>query len=95
MRRNIARAYDCLQDEHNRIRTACAKILSYREKRLEREFLRADLGDSKHHDGVLLPRGQRRRVLDLDSYGIGRALLKRNGDCFDDAFRALAAVLPR
>jgi hypothetical protein len=22
MRRNIARAYDCLQDEHNRVRTA-------------------------------------------------------------------------
>jgi hypothetical protein len=53
MRRNIARAYDCLEDEHNSVRTACAKILPIGEKRLEREFVRIDLDDSKHHDGVL------------------------------------------
>jgi hypothetical protein len=35
MHRNIARAYDCLQDEHYRIRTACVKILAQNDKSLE------------------------------------------------------------
>ena len=74
MHRNIARAYDCLQDEHNRVRTACVKILSRNDKALERELLRANLDDPKHHDKVLLyeeslSRRQRRRVLDLNTYG--------------------------
>jgi hypothetical protein len=28
MHRNVARAYDCLQDEHDRIRVACIKLLT-------------------------------------------------------------------
>jgi hypothetical protein len=36
MHRNIARAYDCLQDEHDRIRTACVKILAQNDRSLER-----------------------------------------------------------
>lgn len=74
MRRNIACAYNCLQDEHNRVRTACVKILSRNDRAIERELLRANLDDPKHHDQVLLheeslSRGQRRRVLGLNSYG--------------------------
>lgn len=74
MHRNIARAYNCLQDEHNRIRTACVKILSRNDRAIERELLRANLDDPKHHDQVLLyeaslSRGQRRRVLGLNTYG--------------------------
>jgi hypothetical protein len=74
MHRNIARAYDCLQDEHNRVRAACVKILSQNEKRLERELLRANPDDPKHHDDMLLyeerlSSPQRRRVLKLNSYG--------------------------
>jgi len=74
MHRNIARAYNCLQDEHNRIRTACVKILARNDRAIERELLRAKLDDPKHHDQVLLceeslSRGQRRRVLDLNTYG--------------------------
>jgi len=74
MHRNIARAYDCLQDEHERIRAACVKILSRNDKGLERELLRANLDDPKHHDDVLLyeerlSRPQRRRVLKLNRYG--------------------------
>jgi hypothetical protein len=41
MHRNIARAYSCLQEEHDRIRVACVKILSQGDKGLERELLRA------------------------------------------------------
>jgi hypothetical protein len=74
MHRNIARAYDCLQDEHDRIRTACVKILSQGDKGLERELLRAHLDSPRHHDEMLLyeerlSRPQRRRVLDLNRYG--------------------------
>jgi hypothetical protein len=74
MHRNIARAYDCLQDEHNRVRAACVKILSQNDKRLERELLRANPDDPKHHDDMLLyeerlSRPQRCRALKLDSYG--------------------------
>jgi len=74
MHRNIARAYDCLQDEHDRVRAACVQILSQNDKSLERELLRANLDDPKHHDEMLLyeerlSRPQRRRVLELNRYG--------------------------
>jgi hypothetical protein len=74
MHRNIARAYNCLQDEHRRVRTVCVKLLSRNDKALERELLRANPDDPKHHDQVLLyeeslSRGQRRRVFGLNTYG--------------------------
>jgi len=74
MHPNIARAYDCLQAEHDRVRAACVKILSQNDKTLERELLRANLDDPKHHDEMLLyeerlSRPQRRQVLDLNRYG--------------------------
>ena len=39
MHRNIARAYDCLQHEHDCVRAACVKILAQNDKCLERELL--------------------------------------------------------
>jgi hypothetical protein len=74
MYRNIARAYDCLQDEHDRVRAACVKILAQNDRHLEKELLRADLDSPRHHDEMLLheerlSRPQRRRVLDLNRYG--------------------------
>jgi hypothetical protein len=74
MHRNIARAYDCLKNEHDRIRAACVRILSQGDKRLERELLRANLDSPRHHDEMLLyeerlSRSQRRSVLDLNRYG--------------------------
>jgi hypothetical protein len=74
MHRNIARAYDCLQDEHNRVRTAYVQSLSQNDQSLKRELLRANLDDPKHHDEILLyeerlSRPQRRRVLELNRYG--------------------------
>jgi hypothetical protein len=74
MHRKIARAYSCLQDDHNRVRIACVKILSRNDGTIERELLQANLDDPKHHDEVLLyeerlSRHQRRRVLDLNTYG--------------------------
>jgi hypothetical protein len=74
MHRNITRAYDCLQDEHDRIRAACVKILAQNDRSLERELFRADLDSPRHHDEILLyeerlSRPQRRRVLDLNRYG--------------------------
>ncbi len=74
MHRNIARAYDCLQDEHDRIRAACVKILAQNDRSLERELLRGDLDSPRHRDEMLLyeerlSRPQRRRVLDLNHYG--------------------------
>ena len=74
MRRNIARAYDCLQNEHNRARAACVKILSQNDKKLERHLLRANLDSPQHHDEMLLyeerlSRPERRRVLGLNRYG--------------------------
>jgi hypothetical protein len=74
MHRNIARAYHCLQDEHDRIRAACVRILAQNDRSLERELLRADLDSPRHHDEMLhheerLSRPQRRRVLDLNRYG--------------------------
>jgi hypothetical protein len=47
MHRNIARAYNCLQDEHNRVRTACVKILARNDRAIERQLLRASLDDPK------------------------------------------------
>jgi hypothetical protein len=74
MYRNIARAYDCLQDEHDRVRAACVKIVAQNDRHLERELLRADLDSPRHHDEMLLyeerlSRPQRRRVLDLNRSG--------------------------
>jgi hypothetical protein len=54
MHRNIARAYVCLQDEHDRVRAACVKILSQNDKGIERELLRANPDDPRHHDDMLL-----------------------------------------
>ena len=74
MHRNIARAYDCLQHEHDRVRAACIKIMAQNDKGLERELLRANLDSPRHHDEILLyeerlSRPQQRRVLDLNRYG--------------------------
>lgn len=74
MHPNIARAYDYLQAEHRRVRADCIKILAQQNKSLERELLRANLDDPKHHDEMLLyeerlPRPQKRRVLELNRYG--------------------------
>ena len=74
MHLNIARAYDCLQNEHARVRAACVKILSQNDKVVERHLLRANLDSSRHHDEMLLyeerlSRRERRRVLGLNRYG--------------------------
>jgi hypothetical protein len=74
MHRNIARAYDCLQREHDRVRAACIKILAQNDKGLELELLRANLDCPRRRDEMLLyeerlSRLQRRRVLDLNCYG--------------------------
>jgi hypothetical protein len=74
MHRNIARAYDCLRDERDRIRAACTKILAQNDRILERKLLQADLDSPRHHDEMLLyeerlSRPQRSRVLDLNRYG--------------------------
>lgn len=74
MHRNIARAYDCLQAEHARIRAECIKILAQNDRALERHLLRADLDSPGHHDEMLLyeerlSRPQLRRVLNLNRYG--------------------------
>lgn len=74
MHRNVARAYGCLQDEHDRIRLACVKILSQGDTVLEPELLRARLDSPRHHDDIplceeRLSRPRRRRVLDLNAYG--------------------------
>ena len=74
MKRNVARAYDCLQDEHDRVRAPFIKILAQNDKGLERELLQANLDSPRHHDEILLyeerlSRPERRRVLDLNRYG--------------------------
>lgn len=74
MHRNIVWAYHCIQDEHNRVRTACVKILARNDRAVERQLLGATRDEPKHHDEVLLYEGrmsrrQRRRVLDLNTYG--------------------------
>jgi hypothetical protein len=87
MHRNIARAYDYLKREHDRTRATHVKILAQNDRALERRLFRADLDSSRHLDEMLLyeeplSRPQRRRVLDLNSYGrklerIMDALLRR------------------
>jgi hypothetical protein len=41
MDRDIARACDCLQHEHDRVRAACTKVLAQNDKALERELGRS------------------------------------------------------
>jgi len=70
----VARAYDHLQAEHGRVRAVCIRILSQGDKRLERTLLRADMGDEKHLDQMLLyeerlSRPERQKILDLNRYG--------------------------
>jgi len=74
MHRNIARAFDYLKREHNRVRTAHVKILAQKDRALERRLFRANLDSPRHLDEMLLyeerlSRPQRRRVLDLNLYG--------------------------
>jgi hypothetical protein len=74
MQRNIARAYDALWDEHQRVRGVCIKILAQGDRSLERRLLRAKPEDPKHIDEVLvyedrLSRPERRRILRLNRYG--------------------------
>ena len=74
MYRNIARAYNYLKREHDRVRAACVQTLARNDRRLERELLRADLDSPRHLDEMLLyedrlSRPRRRRVLDLNRYG--------------------------
>ena len=74
MHRNIARAYDYLQREHDRVRTAHVRILAQKDRVLERRLLRANLESPRHLDEMLLyeerlSRTQRRQVLDLNRYG--------------------------
>jgi len=74
MHRNIARAYDYLKREHDRIRAAHVKILAQKDRALERHLFRTDLDSPRHHDEMLLyedrlSRPQRRRVLELNRYG--------------------------
>jgi hypothetical protein len=54
MHRNVASAYDYLAREHNRIRSACVKILAQKDWHLERRLFHADLDSSWHHDEMLL-----------------------------------------
>jgi len=74
MHRNIARAYDYLKREHDRVRAAHVKILAQNDRALERHLFRANLDSPRHLDEILLyeerlSRPQRRRVLDLNRYG--------------------------
>lgn len=71
---NVARAYDHLQAEHGRVRSACIRILSQGDKLLERTLLRADMDDEKHLDQMLLCEErlsgpERQKVLGLNRYG--------------------------
>ena len=54
MHRNIARAYDYLKREHDRIRAAYVKILAQNDRSLERHIFGADLDSPRHHDEMLL-----------------------------------------
>jgi hypothetical protein len=74
MQRNIARAYDALWAEHQRVRGVCMKILAQGDGKLERSLLRAKQDDDAHHEEVLLYEErlsvpQRRRISRLNSYG--------------------------
>ena len=74
MHRNIARAYNYLQREHDRVRAAHVKILAQKDQALECRLLRADLDSPRHLDELLLYADrlscpEQRRVLDLNRYG--------------------------
>jgi hypothetical protein len=74
MQRNIARAYDALWAERERVRAICIKILAQGDPSLERRLLRAKPENPKHLDEVLLyedrlSRPERRRILGLNRYG--------------------------
>ena len=74
MHRNVARAHDYLKRKHDRIRVEYVKILTQKDRRLERHLFRADLDSSRHLDEMLLyeerlSRAPRRRLLDLNGYG--------------------------
>jgi hypothetical protein len=74
MHRNIARAYDYLQREHDRVRAAHVKILAQKDRALERHLFRVNVDSPRHIDEMLLyeerlSRPERKRVLDLNRYG--------------------------
>ena len=74
MHPNIARAYDYLQREHDRVRAAHVKILAQKDRALERRLFRTNFESPRHFNEMLLyeerlSRPQRRRVLDLNRYG--------------------------
>jgi hypothetical protein len=74
MQRNIARAYDYLRREHDRVRKQYVKILAQNNRSLERRLFRAKLDSPQHLDEMLLhedrlSRPQRRRALDLNRDG--------------------------
>jgi hypothetical protein len=71
MHRNIARAYDALWREHERVGANCVKILAQGDRGLQRELLRAKQEDPKHFDEVRLREErlsgpERRRILGLN-----------------------------
>jgi len=81
MHRNIARAYDYLKREHDRIRAAHVRILAQNDRALERHLFPADLESPQHLGEMLLyeeqlSRQQRRHILELDRYGrkMGRVM---------------------
>jgi hypothetical protein len=74
MHRNIARAYDYLKREQDRIRAAYVRILAQNDRALQRHLYRADLDSRRHLDEMFLYEErlscpQRDRVLDLNRYG--------------------------
>ena len=74
MHRNIARAYDYLRREHDRVRAANVKILAQKDRALQRRLFRANPDCPRHLDEMLLyeerlSRPQRRLVLNLNRYG--------------------------
>lgn len=74
MHRNVARAYDYLRAEHDRIRVACIRILAQNNRAVQRRLLRANPGSPQHLDEMLLHEErlsgpQRQRVIDLNRYG--------------------------
>jgi hypothetical protein len=74
MHLNVARAYDALWAEYERIRGIHMKILSQGDPNLERRLLRANPDNSRHQNEVLLyeerlSRPQRRRKRKLHAYG--------------------------
>jgi hypothetical protein len=63
MHQNIARAYDCLKREHDRVRAACVKSLAQNGRHLERLFKLASVFGGHAHRfrdtfGVELLRGR-------------------------------------